>query len=174
MDAKPCPKSSIRIRRYKLPYLNSACNGTFSAICAKAFLVEAGDVVAKCFSDFRGTARGPGVSDTSQLTSQAGSEPASLNYNLDFGNPGQTFTMGSNSQEALSTLYVQEQISLASVDQPALPAYTLRIHSRTTRNSRALKGQVNCEENLPERVMEIRVKKCYCVDNKSEQTQQPN
>jgi len=171
MDVKPSPKSSIRIRRCKLPYLNSPCKATVSAICAKAFLVEAGNLVANCFSDFGGTAPTPGVSDISQLTSQAGRGPAGLHYYIDSGKRGLTFTTGSNSQNALSTLYIQGQSISAGVGQSGLTANAFRIHPQTTTSSRVSKSQVNCGEKLPERVMEIRVKKCYCIDNKFGQTQ---
>jgi hypothetical protein len=105
-------------------------------IISAALLGQAGNAPAQGVFDYGASAPTPGASDISQLTSQANSGPTGLNYYVDSGNPGQTFTTGSNPQGyVLSTLYLQEQSGSAGGGQPGLSAYTLRIYSLTSFSS---------------------------------------
>ena len=70
----------------------------------------------------------PGINDISQLTGGSGG-PSGLNYYVDSGNPGQTFTTGNNPQGyTLLSLNLQEQSGTAGGGMPQLSGYTLRIY----------------------------------------------
>lgn len=79
--------------------------------------------------DFGATAPTPGLADISQLT---GGHDNGGSYYVDSGNPGQTFTTGSNPQGySLLNIYIKTRSSGAGGGQPGLSAYTLRIYSLT-------------------------------------------
>jgi hypothetical protein len=113
---------------------------------AAALLGLANDAVAQGIFDHGASAPTPGPADISQLTSGSG-EPSGLNYYVDTGNPGQTFTTGSNPQGyTLQSLYINEQSGTAGGGMPQLSAYTLRIYEIAETSATLLTTYVSTNE----------------------------
>ena len=127
MTKNPILKSHLRLASL-LPFLGKPCRlaGLMLTATLGGLALPA---AAQNIQDYGTNAPTPGASDIAQLVNGNGG-PSGLNYYVDSGNPGQTFTTGSNPQGySLQNLYLKEQSGTAGGGQPGLSAYTLRIYS---------------------------------------------
>jgi len=129
MNASPTPPPPTRLRTLT-PVPNRATNMT-RALCAAALIGLTGSAYASGIFDYGATAPSPGGNDIAQLTSGTATSVPGLNYYVDSGTPGQTFTTGSNPQGySLLNLYLKEVSGSAGGSaNTTAQTYTLRLYT---------------------------------------------
>jgi len=130
MTKNPHLKSPQRLSSI-LPLLGKKCR-LAGLILAATLTSLAQPASAQGVFDAGAAAPTPGTTDIAQLSSSTATSVPGINYYVDSGNPGQTFTTGGNPQGyTLLGLYLKEAANSAGGGQPGLSAYTLRIYSLT-------------------------------------------